>query len=80
MTKTWRVALVIVALIAAAWTVGRAQAQVGQFRIVIEPSATGVKAVCISGCAWKELSWDCDKARPCKAEIDQLGVGGAQSK
>jgi hypothetical protein len=79
MTKRWQVVLMVLALVVVAWRAGQAQAQIAQFRIAVEPSATGLKAVCISGCAWKELSYGCDKtvAVPCKAEIDQLGVGTA---
>jgi hypothetical protein len=70
-----------IALTVAASQVGHAQqAQPAVFRIVVEPSATGLKATCVNGCAWKELSFDFKRAdkQPCKAEIDQLGVGGVK--
>ena len=75
MARRWQVVLMVLALVIVAWRAGQAQSQVAQFRIVVEPTAAGLKAACISGCAWKELSFGCDKGRPCKAEIDQLGVG-----
>ena len=78
MTKRWQVVLMVLVLVLIAWRAGQAQAQLAQFRIVVEPSATGLKAVCVTGCAWKDLSFGCDKGRVCKAEIDQLGVGGVR--
>jgi hypothetical protein len=50
------------------------------FQIVVEPSANGLTATCLKGCAWKTLSFGCEpkKGEPCKAEIDQLGVGGTK--
>jgi len=49
-------------------------------RIVVEPSANGLKATCLSGCAWKELTFGCELPfkQPCKAEIDQVGVTGVR--
>lgn len=78
MKKHWQVVLVALALVIAAWQTGRAQSQIAKFQIVVEPAAGGLKAVCLTGCAWKELTFGCDANRPCKAEIDQLGVGGVQ--
>ena len=71
----------VIALTVAAWQVGHAQQnQPAVFRIVVEPTATGFKATCVNGCAWKDLSFDCKRAdkQPCRAEIDQLGVSGAK--
>jgi hypothetical protein len=70
----------VIGLTVAAWQVGHAQTQPAVFRIVVEPSATGLKATCLNGCAWKELSFGCERAdkQPCKAEIDQLGVYGVR--
>ena len=50
------------------------------FQIVVEPSANGLTATCLKGCAWKTLSFGCTpkKGETCKAEIDQLGVGGTK--
>ena len=63
-----------------------AQAQVAKFRIVVEPSVRSLKATCEVGCAWKTVAYSCDpegrqaqpqaQAQPCKASIDQEGVGG----
>ena len=75
-----------VALGVAAWQVGQArerttaQTQIATFRIVVEPSANGLKATCVSGCAWKELTFGCELPlkQSCKAEIDQAGISGAR--
>jgi len=62
------------------------QSQVAKFRIVVEPSVRSLKATCELGCAWKTVSYSCDaegrqaqpqaQGQPCKASIDQEGVGG----
>ena len=69
-----------IALATAAWQIGQAQGQMATFRIVVEPSANGLKATCLSGCAWKELTFGCELPfkQPCKAEIDQVGVSGVR--
>jgi hypothetical protein len=79
MKKHWQVVLVAIAIVIAGWHVGQAQSQIAKFQIVVEPTTTGFKAVCLSGCAWKELTYGCDRSggTSCKAEIDQLGVGTA---
>jgi hypothetical protein len=79
MKKHWQVVLVVLALVIAGWQVGQAQSRLAKFQIVVEPTATGLKAVCLSGCAWKEITYGCYKTvgTPCKAEIDELGVGTA---
>jgi hypothetical protein len=67
----------VIALTVAAWQVGHAQqTQPAAFRIVVEPTATGLKATCVNGCAWKELTFGCQRTdkQPCKAELDQFGV------
>lgn len=69
----------VVAFAASAWQLGNAQTkvEVSNFKIHVEKTPTGIKAQCLTGCAWKELSWSCDDAKnPCKAEVDQHGVGG----
>ena len=69
----------LVALLVVAWTVGRAQAQpkVAEFKITVQLTGGGLIAQCSRGCAWQELSYGCgDPKKTCKAEIDQLGVGG----
>ena len=70
----WRVVLVVLALVAFGWGVGHTQTQVGQFKIVVEPSATGMKATCTDGCAWKEVTFSCNGRKECKARIDERGV------
>ena len=76
-----RILTVVIALTfaASAWQLGRAQSQVSPFTMQIEFTAFGIKAECLKGCAWKTLTFGCTEARtPCKAEIDQLGVGGVK--
>jgi len=79
-----RILTVIVAIgfIASAWQLGRAQGQVAPvapFTMQIEFTAFGIKAECLKGCAWKKVTYGCTQERtPCKAEIDQLGVGGVK--
>ena len=75
------VVVVTIAVAVAGWQVGRAQdkpaqGQIATFRIVVEPSAKGLKATCLNGCAWKELTFGCELPgqQSCKAEIDQAGV------
>lgn len=69
-----------IALATAGWQIGHAQGQMAAFRIVVEPSANGLKATCLNGCAWKELTFGCELPfkQPCKAEIDQVGVSGVR--
>ena len=60
-----------------------AQAQtpqpVAEFQMVVEFSNGKLNAQCLRGCAWKTISYGCQDGRvTCKAEIDQLGVGGAR--
>ena len=72
------IALALTAVIVVAWQVGRAQAQtkVSEFKITVQLTGGGLIAQCSQGCAWKELSFGCgDPKNPCRAEIDQLGVG-----
>jgi hypothetical protein len=83
-----KISILVVAAISlgvAARQVGHAQdkttqGQVATFRIVVEPSAKGLKATCLNGCAWKELTFGCELPgkQPCKAEIDQAGVSGVR--
>lgn len=75
MKKITIAALFLVVLVAVAFEFGHAQTRVATFRIVVESSAKGAKATCIEGCAWKQLAFNCDPSRPCKAQIDQFGVG-----
>jgi hypothetical protein len=74
-----RIALVL-AMVFAAWHFGRAQTQLADFRITIEPSASGVKLESSKGCAWKTLSVKCGPMQPCKIEVDQTGGGLAGVK
>ena len=83
--KSLVLALLAIALGVAGWQVGRAQdkpaqGQIATFRIVVEPSANGLKATCLNGCAWKELTFGCELPgkQSCKAEIDQAGVSGVR--
>ena len=73
-------ALIAAGLIGSAWQVGRAQTKVNEFQIVVSPTATGLKAHCVKGCAWIDVTYDCGPAgkTECKAEIDQLGIGGVK--
>ena len=70
--------IAVLALVASAWQVGQAQAQtkVSDFKIAVQVSKDGLTAQCLQGCAWKEISFTCDPQKPCKTEIDQLGVAG----
>ena len=75
------VGIVATALVGLGWTFVSAQtkAPLPVFQIVVEPSANGLKATCVKGCAWKTLDFGCEvKGQPCKAEIDQFGVGGVK--
>jgi hypothetical protein len=45
------------------------------FQMTVEPSAHGAKFECQRGCSWKTLSFDCPESQPCKAVVDQTGVG-----
>ena len=77
MKKITIAVLFLIVLVAVAFEFGQAQTRVATFRIVVEPSAKGAKATCIEGCAWKQLTFNCDPSgqRSCKAQIDQFGVG-----
>lgn len=75
MKKITLAVLTVVALVAIAFAVGHAQSRVSTFQIVVEPSAKGVKATCVQGCAWKQLTFNCDSSALCKEQIDQFGVG-----
>jgi hypothetical protein len=66
------------ALVFSAWQLGQAQSQLAEFQIVVEPSASGLKATCARGCAWKTLTFTCDPNAACKAGIDERGVGGVK--
>ena len=78
MKEHWQVVLVAVALVITGWQVGQAQSQIAKFQIVVEPTDGGFKAVCITGCKWKDVNFGCDTNIACKAAIDQLGVGRAE--
>lgn len=68
-------------LVASAWQIGYAQSEpkVADFRMIVQVTGRGLVATCIQGCAWKELSFGCgDAKQPCRAEIDQFGVGGVK--
>ena len=52
---------------------------VAEFQMVVEFSDGKLNAQCLRGCAWKTISYGCQDGRvTCKAQIDQLGVGGAR--
>lgn len=65
---------VVLAIVFAAWQFGHAQARLADFKITVEPSASGAKFECSKGCAWEKLSFSCDGKQPCKAQVDQTGV------
>ena len=79
MKKLLLSAVVASALVASAWQIGHAQGQVSPFQVRVEVSGTALKAECLKGCKWKTLTYECADAKvPCKAEIDELGVGGSK--
>lgn len=47
------------------------------FSLVLESTATGWSARCDSGCRWRSLSFDCDRA--CGAVLDANGVSTIMS-
>jgi hypothetical protein len=72
------IAFAVVIVVAASWFVGRAQAQprVSEFNITVQLSNGGLVAQCSLGCVWKDITFSCgDPRQPCRAEIDQFGVG-----
>lgn len=73
MKRTMTIALVLLVVLAA-WGFGQAQPRLAPFRITIEPSATGAKLTCVTGCEWKTASYFCLDT-PCRFEVDQKGVG-----
>ena len=69
-----RVLLSGFALGAAHTTLGRAQVerQPAQFSLVLESTPTGWAARCDSGCRWRQLAFDCERA--CRAVVDANGL------
>ena len=68
----------VAVLLIVVWQVGRAQAQsrVAEFKITVQLTGGGLIAQCSQGCRWTEVSFGCgDPKKPCRAEIDQQGVG-----
>ena len=80
MKKLILVLLVVIVAIVAALQNGYAQTQVASFRIVVEGTATGLKATCLGGCAWTDVTYTCgtNAKQSCKAEIDEKGIGGVK--
>jgi hypothetical protein len=62
-------------VVVAAWAAGRAQTQIAEFWVTIETTADGAKLVCLKGCAWTKLSFNCKGKQQCSAEVDARGVG-----
>lgn len=75
-----RTATVLLAalLVAAAWAAGHAQTQLADFKLTVEPTATGAKLTCLKGCSWSTLSFKCPTPNACKGEVDNSGVGVAK--
>jgi hypothetical protein len=65
----------ILAIVVAAWQFGQAQAPLADFKLTVEPSASGASFKCSKGCAWTTLAFKCDGKQPCTAQVDQTGVG-----
>lgn len=47
----------------------------GEYTIVIERTADGLKLTCQDGCAWKKTKWECADSDDCRVEVDFKGVG-----
>lgn len=69
------IAMAVFVLFVCAWTVGYAQGKLSEFKVVIEPSATGLKGECLTGCAWKTASFSCGQEKPCRIAVDESGIG-----
>ena len=65
----------ILAIVLTAWQFGQAQAQLADFKLTVEPSASGATFKCSKGCAWTTLAFKCDGKQQCTAQVDQKGVG-----
>lgn len=72
-----RLALIFLVTVVLAWGAwASSEEKIPHFAFVLKQTDNGVKMMCETGCAWKELSYSCNGKIPCCARVDERGVRG----
>ena len=74
MKKLILTALIAIGLVVGAMHAGKAQGQLADFQMTIQPNSGKVKMECQKGCAWKILTFDCGSSSTCMVKVDNKGM------